>query len=96
MTPQPHEMLTVLGLGLDRDARARQPASLEPLLQLVGQRLGDERGVVDALGGRIELSGNREVGRHRTLVEKPSVASVRQAMGQGAEWPEARRDIGCR
>ena len=85
MTPQPHEMLAVLGLGLDRDPRASQPASVEPFLQLIGQRLGHERGVVDTLGGRIELGRDREVGRDRALVEQPSVASVRKPMGQGPE-----------
>jgi hypothetical protein len=89
-------MLAVLGLGFDCDARAGQPASVEPFLQLVGQRLGHERGVVDTLGGRIELGRDGEVGRDGPLVEQPSVVTVRESMGQGAERTEARRDIGRR
>ena len=96
MTPEPHEVLAVLGLGLDRDARARQPTAVEPLVQLVGKRLGHERGVIDPLGRRIELGGDDEVEGHRPLVEQPPLASAREPMGQRAERTEAGGDIGRR
>ncbi len=91
--PQPHEMLTVLGLGLDRDAGAGKTAIVEPFLQLVGQGLGDERGVIDTLSGRIELGQDREIGRDGTFVEQPPLAPVGEPMRERAERPEASSDI---
>ena len=93
MPPKPHEMLAVLGLGLDGDARAGQAATVESFLQLVGQGLGDERRVIDALRRRIELGDDREVGRDRALVEQPSLASGGEPMRQRAERSEASRHI---
>ena len=57
--------LTVLGLGFDHHARAREPALVEPREQPVGEPLGRERGDVDARGGRIELGLLDEIGRRR-------------------------------
>ena len=65
-------------------------------MQLVRKRLRHERGVIDALGRRIELGGHDEIEGHGSLVEQSPFATTRQQMGKRAQWTEAGGDIRCR
>ena len=62
MAPAPGQPLTPLGLGLDHHASARKTERPESRHELLGQRLGRERGGLDVHGGWIQLGGLDELG----------------------------------
>ena len=93
MTPAADQLLTVLGLRLDGHHGARQAEGSQPLLQLVSQRFGHERGRVDPLCGWVQLGGDRQVRRRRSSRQPAVVVAARQVAGDGpghSETPQHR------
>ena len=83
MTPAADQLLAVLGLGLDGHHGARQAEGGQPLVQLVSQGLGHERGRVHPLCRRVQLGGDRQVRRRRSSRQRAVVLAARQIVGDG-------------
>ncbi len=66
MAPQPDQLLSVLGLGLDGHPGAGHTLGRQPIMKLFGQRAGTESDSIDAIGRWIDLGTDRPVRRLRT------------------------------
>ena len=82
--PPSDELLAVLGLGLDDDLGAGQPARGEPLEEPVGEGLRGERGLLEAGGGRVELARLDELGGRRRRWGGVLVEALGEPMGARA------------
>ncbi len=74
--PDPVQLLAVLGLRLDRQPGAGQPAPDSPSCSLLGQRPGGEGGGVDPVDRRVELDRAR-----------PAPAAGTRAASGRSSWP---------
>ena len=96
MAPTTAQRIAVLGLYFDGETGANEPDHAETAVQFLGQRLANEGGGVQLVGGRVEFCGDdpvrrRQAGPHGPLSQTPS-----QTMGQKAFSPEPPEHRGGR
>ena len=79
----------MLGLGHHEHAGAPETPIGEPLDEPVGKTLGDERGVIDARRGRVDLDVLGTIGGRFDEHERPVVAALREMVETLPVDPEA-------
>jgi hypothetical protein len=93
VSPDPDEVLAVLGFGLDSDARAHQSRAREGVAEPVGDRLRGEGGSVDTVRGWIETDLGTEIRRRHTTVERSIVEAAGAAVSDDSDRTEATNDV---
>jgi hypothetical protein len=81
VTPQPGEMLTMLGLGLDGKPGTTQTEPRQSAMQFVSHGFGGEGGLIHPLCGRIQFGGNAQLGRREPGRQRPFIQTSGQTLG---------------
>ena len=94
MAPQPNQLFSVLGLGLDGHPGAGHTLGRQPTMKFLGQRASTESDPIDAVGRRIDLGAHRPVGRLQTGIRRPLVKAASQSVSGPALVAESSEHVG--